>query len=109
VKKLRIVVGTGLIVLVLASSLALGRHRDNRLSSEFEKVSIGMSHEEVVELMGSARGDASCDSGMFASHNKRCAATDVYRLSFAPLDPEYLVIYFDSDHRVIDKFDYQSP
>jgi hypothetical protein len=109
VKKHRIVVATGVLALILASSLALGRRRDNHLSSEFEKVSIGMSHEEVADLMGSARREESCDSGMFASHDKRCAATDVYPLSFAPLDPEYMVIYFDSDHRVIDKIVYQSP
>jgi hypothetical protein len=109
VKKLRTVLATGVIALVIASPLALGMRRDDRLGVEFEKVSIGMPHEEVVEPIGSARRVASCDSGMFASRDKRCAATDVYPLSFAPLDPEYLVIYFDSNHRVIDKFDYQSP
>jgi len=97
-------------VIAATTLVGLGVHRDGRLSSGFERVAAGMSNEEVAERMGSLRNSETCDSGFLAAnHINGCIEADVYPSSFAPLDPEYWVVYFDKDERVIDKVDLQSP
>ena len=101
---------TGSIVLVPATLLALGIGRDNNLSAAFERVSIGMSRAEAANVMGIFGWTEGCGSNpVFKPDLDRCAEMDVYPSSFAPLNPEYWVIYFDGDQRVIGKFDFQSP
>jgi hypothetical protein len=108
--KLRGITVAGVFVVVAATLVGLGIHRDGRVSSGFERVAAGMSHQEVVERMGSLRISEACDSGFLAAHHvDGCVAADVYPSSFAPLDPEYWVVYLDKDKRVIDKVDLQSP
>ena len=97
-------------VVFAATLVGLGIHRDGRVSSGFERVEAGMSHEEVVERMGSLHIREACDGGFLVAHHvKGCMAADVYPSSFAPLDPEYWVVYLDKNKRVIDKVEFQSP
>ena len=108
--KLRGMTIAGVFVIAAATLVGLGVHRDGRLSSGFEKVLAGMSRAEVAEQLGSPRNREGCDSGfLVANHIKGCIEAEVYPSSFAPLDPEYWVVYFDKDERVIDKVDFQSP
>ena len=108
--KLRGVYIALLIVPVAATLVALGIHRDHYLRSGFESVSIGMTQVEVDALMGTLKITKGCVGGPFAPHHlDRCAESDVYPFSFVPVDPEYRVIWFDRDKRVIGKGQYQSP
>jgi hypothetical protein len=108
--KLRGVYIAVLVLFVVGTLVALGVHRDHDLNSGFERVSIGMSHGQVDALMGSAKMTKGCVTGPFASsHPDRCVESDVYPCSFVPLDPEFWVVWFDRDKRVIGKNQYQSP
>jgi hypothetical protein len=108
--KLRGMTIAGVFVTAAATLVGLGIHRDGRLRSGFERVVTGMSHMQVAQRMGSPRNSEACDSGFLAAHDiNGCIQADVYPSSFAPLDPEYWVVYFDKDERVIDKVDLQSP
>ena len=69
-----------------------------------------MSREAVTGVMGTPRSTEVCGPGIFAPDKlDRCFETDVYPDSFAPLQPEYWVIWFNRDRRVIDKYYFQSP
>jgi hypothetical protein len=105
----RVLMGS-LILLVPTVFVFLGIRRDGYLSSGFEKVSNGMSRQEVVAIMGTLKRTLRCDEPMFAAPDlRKCAQIEVYPVSFAPLDPGYYAIYFDRDKRVIYKFEFQSP
>jgi hypothetical protein len=108
--KLRSVLVGSLIVLVPTTYVFLGIRRDGYLGSGFDKISNGMSRQEVVAIMGRPKRALRCDEPMLANPGlKKCAKIVVYPVSFAPLDPEYYAIYFDRDNRVIYKFELQSP
>jgi hypothetical protein len=107
---LRGILSTVSVMGVIATLLLLGVNRDKYLSSGFERVSTGMSRQQVAALMGTPKRIERCSSGPFAPRVlDRCVETNVYSQSFAPLDPEYRVVWLDEDQRVIDKYQYQSP
>lgn len=100
----------GTFVIGAATLVGLGIHRDDRLRSSFNGVATGMTDEEVVETMGFTRIREAYDSGFPIMHPvKGCIEVDLYPLSFAPLIPEYWVIYFDKNGRVLDKVNFESP
>jgi hypothetical protein len=104
------IIAAGVLVLVPAALVTLSVRRDKRLSTGFERISVGMSQGEVFELMGSPRSSGDCDRGFVASHRANgCVEADLCAVSFAPLDPEYWVVYLDGHKRVIDKGVLQSP
>lgn len=108
--KVRRIIAAGVFVFVPAVLVALGVRRDKRLRTGFERVSAGMSQEEVFELMGAPGSSGDCDRGIVASHQvSGCVEADLYAVSFAPLDPEYCVVYLDGHKRVMDKGVLQSP
>ena len=100
----------GVFVIGAATLVGLGIHRDDSLRSSFDSVANSMADDKVVEIMGSTRFREACDSGFLIMYPfKGCVEVDMYPSSFAPLVPEYWVIYFDKNGRVFDKFDFQSP
>jgi hypothetical protein len=46
------IIAAGVLVMVPAALVTLSVHRDKRLSTGFERISVGMSQGEVFELMG---------------------------------------------------------
>ena len=104
--KLRKVSIGQLILLAAMAFVFLGIHRDGFLSSGFEKISNGMSRKEVVDTMGILAFTLHCDVYIAP---KGCAQVYEYPVSFAPLDPEYYLIYFDTDKKVVGKDELQSP
>jgi hypothetical protein len=108
IMKLRQAPIAGLIILLILVVFGILRKKD--LDRGFEKVSTGMSRQEVIAIMGITKRTMRCDEPIFKANDlKKCAKIYVYPVSFAPLDPEYYVIYLDANKRVIDKFEYQSP
>ena len=108
--KLRKGLVTGLIALVPASLVSFGIVRESSLGADFERVSVGMSEQQVIRVMGRLGWTERCPSGPLTDPCLgRCVEAYVYPSSFAPLIPEYWVIWFDSDKRVVGKLDCQSP
>ena len=110
--KLRGPLITALILALLVTLVVLGIHRDNYLNSAFDNVSIGISQTKVKDVMSTPRWSEGCRGGDAFTANvpDKCVETDVYASSFAPFpNPEYWVIFYDRDRRVIDKAHLQSP
>jgi len=104
--KLRKGLVTGLIALVPASLVSFGIVRESSLGADFERVSVGMSEQQVIRVMGRLGWTERCPSGPLTDPclPDRCVEAYVYPSSFAPLIPEYWVV-----RQVVGKLDCQSP
>jgi hypothetical protein len=97
------------VVLVLAAWISFCVVRDRSMRENFVTVSDGMAQDQVIRIMGPPANIEDC-RGPFAPHClDECAQAYVYRSAWAPLNPEYPVVFFDEHMTVIGKFDFSSP
>jgi hypothetical protein len=83
--------------------------RDRRMAESFRAVSNGMTQDQVKSVMGAPWRTGDCH-GEFAPYQlDQCTEAYIYASAWAPLNPEYPVVWFDRDKQVVGKFDFVSP
>ena len=103
-------IGAGLAALVLSAMWAGARVvRDRSMSKNFAAVSDGMTQDQVLHFMGRPWKTGDCRGKFAPYHLDECAETYVYASAWAPLNPEYPVIWFGRDKLAIGKFNFASP
>jgi len=95
------------VVALLAVLLGWAFYRNSRIAAHLERVMIGSSNQEVINLLGRPSWVEPCGKS-FGTARPNCTEY-IYRNSFAPLVPEYYSVSFDTSGHVIDKYVYSSP
>jgi hypothetical protein len=106
-KGVRYVVIFALIALLPAACIV----HDHNLAAGFATISDGMTQNAVKTTLGQPSGVLDCSPGIFAPPGlpDSCVEIYVYASTWEPLNPEYHVVYFDREKRVISKYDFASP
>jgi hypothetical protein len=95
-----------LLVLAIKTIIAFGRYA--KAERSFASVQIGDSRASVIGRMGKPNyHEGKC--GVIHFPDKNCAVEYVYSHPFAPLVPEYHIISFSPDDRVIEADEWDSP
>jgi hypothetical protein len=89
------------IVLVLSVRTVVAFARFSRVKREFVSVQNGESRASVITKLGKPNYYAGA-GGVIHIPDKNCAAEYVYSNPFAPLVPDYYIVSFSSDDRVIE-------
>jgi hypothetical protein len=105
----RLFISASVAVLLILVWFGWKEHRNYRLNSEFEKVSIGTSKFEVARSLGKPDKIEPCNESFGGPPATNCAEEFLYGNSFAPIVPEYWSVSFDKSGRVIAKNIYSSP
>lgn len=87
-------------------------HRERQLGNGFDGVKAGATEAEVLQRIGQPRRVERCGSftGLLPKEKMvGCAKEYFYASPFSPLLPEYYVVRFDQQNRVIDTASYASP
>src|ERR1700722_4757081 len=93
---------------VVAVSILWPLFRYRRIEKSFQQVADGTSRDNVLSLMGHPWKDERCGEYLGGSA-PNCVEEFVFANPLAPLVPEYWVLQFDSEHRVISHEHLQSP
>lgn len=99
----------GMAILVPALAVSFCTVRDKLLQAHFERVSSGMSVEQVIRIMGLPSWDDRCGAKMRTGLPHPCKREIGYSETLAPLMPRYYLIWFGDDGRVIDTAPITSP
>ncbi len=99
-----------IILLMPVAGIAWCSVRDDLLAANFKKISSGMSPEPVIGTMGTPSWDGKCGTRPLATYlPKDCVRELGYADTLAPLTPEYWLIWFGADGRVVDTAHLVSP
>jgi len=103
-----------LLAVMLALLLFLGWAvwRDNSLAKGFDKIEVGTTQKEVVQLMGEPRKMLKCGEFFGPISQEQldgCTREYFYASPFAPLKSQYYVVRFDTNNRVNSTTPYSSP
>ena len=96
------------IVALLALRTSLAFARFSKVERLFASVQPGQSREDVTGLLGRPNYHAG-NCGVIHVSAKNCALEYVYSHPFAPLIPEYYIVSFSADDRVIEAAPWMSP
>jgi len=88
-----------LIAIAILGGFVWAYHHDSVLGSRVELVTIGDPNESVRELLGEPSSQGSC--GMMGVAPSSCTDEYVYRYYFDIFQPQYEVVWFDSQGKVI--------
>jgi hypothetical protein len=104
-RAIRMVALTAGTVLMALSWFLYGYFYDSRLEHNFERVSKGMTQQEVRSVMGKPDTVGKC--GELGGYPEGYSNEYLYK----PMIPaiETWAFFFDSQGRVLDKYEYQSP
>jgi hypothetical protein len=83
--------------------------RDRALTKNFTAVFDGMTQDQVKNVMGVPWRTGDCRSEFAPYQLDQCVQAYIYASAWAPLNPEYSVVWFDRRKQVIGKFDFVSP
>ena len=105
----RIISAIVLVALILVGvRLAIAFNRFSRVERQFASVEMGQSRNAVLaKLVRPNYHEGSC--GVIHFPDKNCATEYVYAHPFAPWIPEYYIVAFSSDDRVIEANKWTSP
>lgn len=88
------------VVLLVGSQIAVAFHRYGTVEREFASVLPGGTRPSVVDALGMPNHSGRC--GTLTNFSPAgCALEYVYSHPFAPVLPEYYVVSFSADGRVI--------
>ncbi len=108
-RRIKVIVRIGAIVLIAAAArLSVAFVRYERAESRWSSIQNGDSRDSVMSRLGRPnyyRGKC----GVIHIPDKNCSEEFVYSHPFAPIIPEYHIIAFSSDGRVIEADDWNSP
>ena len=96
------------IVALLALKTSLAFARFSKVERLFASVQLGQSRENVIALLGKPNYHSG-NCGVIHVAAKNCALEYVYSHPFAPLIPEYYIVAFAADDRVIEAEPWMSP
>lgn len=97
-----------IVVLALVARMAVVFARYSKVEKQFVSVQIGEPRASVIAKVGRPNyHEGRC--GVIHFPDKACAVEYVYSHPFAPLIPEYYVVSFSSDGRVIEADKWDSP
>ena len=74
----------------------------------FDFIESGMTEAEVIHRLGKPQSTHECNWEFISNNNPLCQKSLVYSI-FAPLVPDYDVVWIGKDGHVVDKNKYQSP
>lgn len=101
---------TMLLLFVAVAVLAAWIIRLHALQIHFDKIVLGSSHQQVLQMLGEPTvKTTTCRWEFVTRHVEGCAELYVYAYPGAPLLPRYPAVWFDKQGRVIDKYEYSSP
>ena len=98
-------------VLMMALWLAWAFMRDRKLWREFDTIKTGATQREVLEKLGKPKRVENCGEFMgplTKAEMEGCVKEYFYASPFAPLLPQYYVVRFDANKRVISTTPYSS-
>jgi hypothetical protein len=100
------------VVVALLVLFGWAIRRDNSLARGFDKIEVGSTQKEVVQLMGEPRKVLKCGE-FFGPIPKEqldgCIREYLYASPLAPLKPQYYIVRFDANGRVRSTAPYSSP
>ena len=96
------------LLLFVAVRTVVAFVRYSRIEREFPTIRVGQSRGAVVTSMGKPNYYAG-KCGVIHVPDKNCATEYVYSYPFAPIIPEYYIVSFSSDDRVIEADEWDSP
>ena len=79
------------------------------LRSNFKDISVGMTAEQVVSIMGRPSWDGKCGKELATGVRPGCARELGYAAPFAPLIPRFWLISIGENNLVIDTAKITSP
>jgi hypothetical protein len=88
-----------LFALMIAGSIAWAYRHDAQLATNAREVEIGDPNETVRELLGEPSSEGSC--GKISVAPSACADEYVYRYYYAIFQPQYEVVWFSAEGKVI--------
>ena len=88
-----------LLALAIAGALAWANHHDEQLSSRVSLVTVGDPNEAVRELLGEPSSEGSC--GRVSPSPSGCTDEYLYRYYFNLFQPQYEVVWFNAEGKVI--------
>jgi hypothetical protein len=95
-----------LLAIAAKTFIAFGRY--TKAEKSFASVQIGDSRASVIGRMGKPNyHEGKC--GVIHFPDKNCAVEYVYSHPFAPLVPEYYIVAFSPEDRVIEADEWDSP
>ena len=96
------------VLLVIAAKTVIAFGRYAKAERSFASVQIGDSRASVIGRMGKPNyHEGKC--GVIHFPDKNCALEYVYSHPFAPLIPEYYIVSFSPEDRVIEADEWDSP
>jgi hypothetical protein len=109
VKRRKVIIGISAIVLIAAAaSTAVAFLRYERVEGRFSSIQTGDSLDSVMAKLGRPNYyEGKC--GVIDVPDKNCSLEFVYSHPFAPIIPEYHIVAFSMDDRVIEADDWNSP
>lgn len=96
------------VLLLFAAKVLLAFSLYHRVERSFASVQIGESRASVIGKMGKPNYHAG-KCGVIHCPEKGCMVEYVYSHPFAPLVPEYYIVSFSRDDRVIEADNWNSP
>ena len=108
-RKVRVALILGLCVLLalaIKTVIAFGRYA--KAERSFASVQMGDTRASVIGRMGKPNYHAG-KCGVIHLPDKNCAMEYVYSHPFAPLVPEYYIVSFSPEDRVIEADEWDSP
>ena len=96
------------LLLLLAARIVVAFLRYSKAERYFASVQVGETRASVIARMGNPNYHAG-KCGVIHLPSKECAAEYVYSHPFAPLVPEYKIVSFSRDDRVIETDEWDSP
>jgi len=96
------------IVLVVGSQIGTAYYRFAKIEREFKSVHAGQARSSVVELFGMPNYRMG-RCGTLSSPPPGCTMEYVYSDPLAPWVPDYYVVYFAADDRVLETAYLSSP
>ena len=97
--------GVAVALLIVGAAWADCAVRDRSLARNFEKVSVGMTEEQVRATMGKPTAVEAC--GSLGGSPKNCSKEYRYKIPY-PLLPYAWVVFFDFTGHAIDKYVFAS-
>jgi hypothetical protein len=87
------------LALAIAGGFAWAYRHDAVLATQARKIEIGDPNETVRELLGGPSSEGSCGRLLVAPSN--CADEYVYRYYYTIFQPQYEVVWFNAQGKVI--------
>ena len=85
--------------LTITGALVWAYHRDQRLQENAAMVNLGDPNEAVRELLGNPSSEGSC--GAVSVAPEACADEYIYKYYYSIFQPQYEVVWFNAEGKVI--------